>query len=225
MRHSSFIRRQQVTNVNPAIRLAEKNGTPLNRFVTLSFAHTACEAEAVSIAFSELRARFVRWFRRRQKGGRRLQAEASFVWAIENANGYTAAHWLVHIPPAMLAEFRTRLPAWLAKVTGGIHCEASAIDIKPARTPIGAGKYMMKGIDPAYADFYRIRHVPQGDVYGKRCGFSQNLGPTSCRRERTYYRQIIQDRARQAARAMSESHSAPAPQGRYVDAAPQTRAC
>lgn len=194
MRRSHFIRRQQATNIKPAIRLAEKNGTPLNRFVTLNFTHTACDAEAVSIAFAALRERFMRWFRRRQSGGQGATINAAFLWVIENTNGNTAIHWLVHIPPARLADFTARLPQWLAKVTGGVHCADSAINIKQAYTPLGAGKYMMKGIDPVFADFYRIRHVPQGEVHGKRCGFSQNLGPTSCRRARTYYSQIRQDR-------------------------------
>ncbi len=72
---------------------------------------------------------------------------------------------------------------------------------------------MMKGIDPVFADFYRIRHVPQGVVHGKRCGFSQN-GPTSCRRERTYYSQIRRDRARQD---RITNGPQPAPQRRHVD--------
>lgn len=197
MRRSHFIRRQQATNIKPAIRLAEKNGTPLNRFVTLNFTHTACDAEAVSIAFAQLRERFMRWLRRGpQKNGKGAKAPAAFVWVIENTNGHTGVHWLVHVPPERFADFTARLPLWLAKVTGGIHCEDSAIDIKPAHTPLGAGKYMMKGIDPVFADFYRIRHVPQGEVFGKRCGFSQSLGPTACRRGRTYHSQIRQDRAR-----------------------------
>ena len=195
LRRSSFIRRQQITNIKPAIRLAEKNGTPLNRFVTLNFTHTACDAGAVSLAFSDLRERFMRWFRRNQRD---TQHGAAFIWVAENANDHAAIHWLVHIPDARLADFRARLPIWLAKVTGGIICDDSAINVKPAHTPLGAGKYMMKGIDPAYAAFYRIRPVPQGIVHGKRCGFSQSLGPSACRQARTYHSQMRQDRNRQA---------------------------
>ncbi len=112
MRRSHFIRRQQATNIKPAIRLAEKNGTPLNRFVTLNFTHTACDAEAVSVVFSELRELFMQWFRRRPRNGQ-MSASAAFIWVIENTNGHTAIHWLVHIPPARLADFTARLPQWL----------------------------------------------------------------------------------------------------------------
>lgn len=195
LRRSHFIRRQQATNIKPAIRLAEKLNTPLNRFVTINFNHTDCDADAVSVAFASLRERFTRWFRgvMRAEG---IERKAAFIWVIENAGGQVAVHWLVHVPDTLLGDFSTRLSRWLEKVTGGIHCCESAINIKPAHTPLGAGKYMMKGIDPVFADFYRIRHIPQGLVYGKRCGFSQNLGPSSCRRERTYYSQIRQDRYR-----------------------------
>ena len=33
--------------------------------------------------------------------------------------------------------------------------------------------------EPKYAKFYNIRPVAQGEVHGKRCGFSKNLGPTA----------------------------------------------
>ena len=209
MRRSSFIRRQQITNIKPAIRLAEKNGTPLNRFVTLNFTHTACDAGAISLAFADLRERFMRWFRR--GNGQDDQHRAAFVWVAENANDHAAIHWLVHIPDTRLADFRARLPLWLEKATGGITCEDSAINVKPAYTPLGAGKYMMKGIDPAYAAFYRIRPVPQEIVHGKRCGFSQSLGPSACRQARTYHSQMRQDRAHQA-QAMRGSKPLPAAQ-------------
>lgn len=209
LRRSSFIRRQQITNIKPAIRLAEKNGTPLNRFVTLNFTHTVCEPEAFSLAFADLRERFMRWFRRGQR--QNDQHRAAFVWVAERANDHAAIHWLVHIPDARLADFRARLPQWLEKVTGGITCEDSAINVKPAYTPLGAGKYMMKGIDPAYAAFYRIHPVPQGIVHGKRCGFSQSLGPSACRQARTYHSQMRQDRNRQV-QAMRGSKSLPAVQ-------------
>lgn len=195
MRQSHFIRRQQATNFAPAIRLAEKIGLPLNRFITINFTHTECTEDAVSVAFAQLRSNhFGPWLRRPSRKSRAQPTRAAFIWVIENTNAHVAVHWLVHVPDNRLADLQARLPIWLAKVTGGLHCAESAINIKPAHTPLGARKYMLKGIDPAFADFYRIQHIPQGLVYGKRCGFSQNLGPTSCRRNRTYHSQIRRDR-------------------------------
>ena len=171
VRLSHHIRRQQATNIKPAIRLAEKRETPLNHFVTINFTHLECDESA--------------------KEKRRA---AAFVWVIENGGGHLAAHWLVHVPDSRRADFEARLLGWVSKETGVADIEGTALDVKFARTPLGAGKYMMKGIDPAFAAFYGITHVPQGQVHGKRCGFSQSLGPSSCRRERTYYTQMRADR-------------------------------
>lgn len=205
-RRSHHIRRQQATNIKPAIRLAEKRGVPLNRFVTINFTNLGCDEASVSNAFAKIRERFARWLR---SGSTKTNPQAAaFVWVIENGGGHLAAHWLVHVPDARLIDFQNRLRGWVCKATGTAAIEGTALDIKRAGTPLGAGKYMMKGIDPAYADFYGITHVPQGLVHGKRCGFSQSLGPTSCRQERTYYTQIRADR--RAARATADSATAAA---------------
>jgi hypothetical protein len=205
-RRSHHIRRQQATNIKPAIRLAEKRGVPLNRFVTINFTNLDCDESAVSYAFAEIRERFARWLR--SGAVRKGRKAAAFVWVIENGGGHLAAHWLVHVPEDRFADFQARLSGWVCKATGVAAIEGTALDIKRAGTPLGAGKYMMKGIDPAYADFYGITHVPQGLVHGKRCGFSQSLGPAACRRERTYYTQIRADR--RAARATGDSTPAAA---------------
>jgi len=41
---------------------------------------------------------------------------------------------------------------------------------------------MMKGIDRRYARLNYVRSTPQGIVCGKRCGFSESLGPAARRR-------------------------------------------
>lgn len=74
-------------------------------------------------------------------------------------------------------DFEARLPLWLAKVAGGINSD-NAIDIKRARTPKGAAKYMVKGMDPIYAPLYRIEASEQGIVHGNRSNFSRCLGPS-----------------------------------------------
>lgn len=87
------------------------------------------------------------------------------------------AHWLVHIPTGRVTDFKERLLSWLRKVAGQVHCE-SALHVRPAKTPKGAVKYMNKGIDPVYADLYRIEHSDQGKVIGNRSNFSRCLGPS-----------------------------------------------
>jgi hypothetical protein len=177
-RVSRYINRKPAAHLLNAINLARHIGRPLNQFVTLTFEHTDCPPEIVSQQFERLRDNyFGPWLRR---NGRGPPSPPTFVWSIENA-GVCAVHWLVHIPRARVMEFRARLPGWLEAVAGEVRC-TSAIHVRHAPTPGGAGRYMIKGLDPIYAPHYDVRHVPQGIVHGKRSGFSRCLGPAVRRR-------------------------------------------
>lgn len=161
-----------------AANLARALGRPLNQLVTLSFANTSCPPELVSRQFERLRDNhFGPWLRRHGAGP---PGPPTFVWSVEN-NGGCAVHWLVHIPRGRVTDFKARLHTWLAVVAGEVHCK-SAIHVRHAQTPGGAARYMVKGLDPAWAPLYGIRHVPQGTVHGKRSGFSRSLGPSVRRR-------------------------------------------
>lgn len=178
-RVSHHINRKPASNMVHAVRVAEAVGQPLNQLVTFNFAHTDCPENLVSRQFERLRNNhFAPWLRRKGKGRPKPPA---FIWSIENSGGCLNVHWLVHIPKGRVRAFRAMLPVWLATVAGEIGC-ASAIHVRHAPRPQGAAKYMAKGIDPLYAPFFRIRHVPQGRVHGKRVGVSRSLGP-SVRRE------------------------------------------
>lgn len=195
MRESHVIRRRQATNFAPAIRRAEQLGQPLNQFVTINFTKTQCNHKEISIIFAKIRKNyFNKWLvRPPKKLSAKKSGPAAFVWCIENTNNSISAHWLVHIPDERLQDFKCKLLNWVDKATGGITCEETVIDIKKAYNPYGARKYMLKGIDPLYAEMYKIRHIPQGIVFGKRFGFSRLLGPTPCREARTYYTQMLKD--------------------------------
>jgi len=179
-RLSHHIRRKPASNLIHAVRIADGRNLRLNQFVTFNFTKTACPTDLVSIQFEKLRdTYFVPWLRRADK--RRPTKPPAYVWAIENPGGCLNVHWLVHIPEGRVGDFRKRLPLWLAAVAGEVHC-TSAIHVRFAPRPIGAGKYMLKGMDAAFAPFFKIDHIPQGIVHGKRSGFSRSLGPTVRRR-------------------------------------------
>ncbi|MGO7323450.1 hypothetical protein GUK30_32805 [Rhizobium leguminosarum] len=151
-------------------------GRGLNYFVTLNFLHTDCPPEEVSARFEKLRDNyFAPWLRRCGPPGRK-EPPPTFVWALENSGGCLNAHWLVHLPAGRIEDFKARLPCWLAKVAGEV--VEGAIHIRKALTPRGAIKYMIKGIDPFYAEVYRIRPSDQGEVVGNRSNFSRSLGPS-----------------------------------------------
>lgn len=178
-RVSYSIRRQQATTSRPAILLAEKLETPLNYVATLNFSHTAVNPSEVSKAFSKVRARANRWAINPSKKSQAKPFKMAFMWVIENTQ-HIAAHWLLHIPQSRIDDFEKRLPEWLNKEVGDFN-SPTTIDIREAYNPHGLRKYMLKGIDPNYAPLYRIQHIPQGKVEGKRFGFSTNIGPNQCR--------------------------------------------
>jgi hypothetical protein len=67
--------------------------------------------------------------------------------------------------------------------------QVSAIKVQPVKNLHGLGRYALKGMDPHYTPRYRVRHDPQGIVFGKRCGISKSLGPAARRRPRPNDRQ------------------------------------
>jgi hypothetical protein len=154
--------------------------------VTINFEHTGYSPEAASKCFEKIRVSHFRpWLVYQSKKSRRLDfGRPTYAWVIENGGGHTGAHWLVHVPERLQAEFRKKLPKWLETCAGPVN-SPQALDIQKADTPHKAGLYMAKGINPRYAKLYRVRFPEaQGLVHGKRCGISANLGPAA--RERFY---------------------------------------
>jgi hypothetical protein len=159
VRISAHINRKPASNMAHAVRVADALGLRLNQLVTFNFARTACPDHLVSRQFQKLRDNhFGKWLARKGKSQPRPPC---FVWSIENSGGCLNVHWLVHIPEGRVHDFRSRLHTWLEAVSGEVAC-TTAIHVRHAPAPQGAVKYMSKGIDPLYAPFFRIRHVPQG---------------------------------------------------------------
>lgn len=178
VRRTQHIGWRQARNFLEAIRFAGINlvelGRPLNTFATINFGHIVCSPDAVSARFEKLRDNhFVRWLR---YGTSDL---SYYVWIIENSGGDTHVHWVLHIPKSVQAAFDTKLAEWLGRVAGTITCRESAINIQTVTNLRGLGLYLLKGMDPRYAARCGVKHVPQGLVYGKRCGVSKSLGPAS----------------------------------------------
>lgn len=181
MRSRSDIDHRQVRNILRAVTFAERQGRPLNLFVTLSLGHSACSVDRASSVFERLRDNhFTKWLRdmaHRKHEPRWLPP--LYVWSIENKPGFPNVHWLVHVPATLRADFERKLCVWLTRLAGPLDNSQRPIDVRSAPKPIGAAKYLAKGIDPKYAKLYAIDAIPQGLIYGKRAGVSKALGPTA----------------------------------------------
>lgn len=168
-------------NLHHATRFAARSGKPLTEFVTISFARAFCPAGSVSLRFRRLLAqRFAPWLRK--AGGGRVPP--TYVWVIEAPRGRGHVHWALHLPPALLDAFRRRLPGWVAEAAGvdPATLDPRAIDHRHVENIVGLKRYLLKGMDPYFAERWQIRAAPQGRVIGRRVGVSRNLAVQARRR-------------------------------------------
>ena len=179
-RKTPFIRYKPASNLHHATRFAATLGQPLNQFVTINFTKCSHEGSDASFTFRALVSRrFAPWLRRHPRN--RACKSPTHVWVVEHAGGQVAVHWAVHVPGGLIQEFRRRLPRWVSSLVGR-RPDDSAIHCRPIDNITGLKRYMLKGIDPAWAAFFKVHAVDQGEIVGRRSGFSKNLGPAARRR-------------------------------------------
>jgi hypothetical protein len=167
-------------NIHHARRYASSKGVPFNWMVTINFGLSGLTPERASSMLQKLLAqRFAPWLRRSANNDNELKP--TYIWALEAPLGAVSAHLLVHLPPPLSKGFSGRLIRWLEGLVGS-GVPSRAVDVRPIRTLVGATRYMLKGINATWASHLEIQPIPQGEVVGKRWGFSRNLGPTARRR-------------------------------------------
>ncbi len=176
-RLTHHINRRPAVNIHHATRMSLRVGLPLNKMVTINLGLAGFEPNEAGHAFRKLLTqRFAPWLRRAAPNIRNVPP--TYVWTMEAAGGQLAVHWLVHVPTGLQRAFRRKVAEWLHSLVG-VTPSASAVDVRPIYNLIGARRYILKGIDPAWASHLKINQVDQGRVVGKRSGFSKNLGPAA----------------------------------------------
>jgi hypothetical protein len=180
---SGHINRVPAVNVHHATRYAESLELPLNTFVTINFSELLAADKASQLFRKLLNQRFAPWLRR--SAPIKSAPLPTYVWALENANATTAAHWLVHVPDNVKRAFSRKLADWVESVTG-LRPNSNALQVKRIYNVIGAKRYILKGINPVWAKHLGVNASDQGIICGRRSGFSRNLGPTA--RSRGGYR-------------------------------------
>lgn len=175
-RLSQHINRVPAVNIHHATRFAQRAGVPLNTMVTVNFTELDASEKASRLFRRLLAQRFAPWLRR--SAPTKTKFAPTYVWTLESVASTTAAHWLVHLPKGVRRAFATKLDAWLASLSGR-KPQARTIQIKRVYNMIGARRYVLKGVNPAWANHLGVRPSDQGIVNGKRSGFSRNLGPAA----------------------------------------------
>jgi hypothetical protein len=175
-RPSRHINRVPAVNIHHATRFAQRRGLPLNTMVTVNFTELDAASHASSLFRRLLAQRFAPWLRR--SAATTARPAPTYVWTLENTATTTAAHWLVHIPKGVRRAFTAKLAGWIESLVGS-KPQGRTIQIKRVYNLIGARRYVLKGINPAWASHLGVRPSDQGLINGKRSGFSRNLGPTA----------------------------------------------
>ena len=194
-RRSWEITGSQADKIWDAAFHADELGMPLNAFLTIHWDNQGrgsgehgIEAVTVQERNSRLLICARRWLGRRD-------VDLACVWVIER--GFVAgglhAHNLIYVPRHLLAGFTGMLPRW----TGNPAVPKDQWpDMKRKEHVLGYGqdgiwqlmrvydhgvglrRYLLKGASDRW-NRLGIRHSDQGIVVGKRCGSSNNLGPTA----------------------------------------------
>lgn len=178
-RRTQHITSRQANNLVAACAYAEDIGCRLNVSIDvfwLMFSGWVGDAKRLAKA----QQRLSKWLVRR---GFALM----MIWVREiGANGALHTHILLHVPPWLVesGEFQIAFERSLEPEGGATH--EKAILVKPAYSPEGKLRYMLKGISRADAKRFRVRASPQGEIEGKCVGCTENIGPQArARRDAT----------------------------------------
>lgn len=193
MRETHQIGRKAGASILHSARTAERIGRPLNFLVTINFWQLGGDADSIFREFADLREKwFARWSRTVPKRGY-YKGEArngvpTYAYVHEATKGLPHTHWLLHIRPANIFEFRNKMERWLRKRYGVVALPEGAVDIKPVYNSEGAKLYLAKGLDPFYADAWGIRAEDTGRISHRRADTSRNLGPSIWKAFKKEYR-------------------------------------
>jgi hypothetical protein len=181
-RQSSVLPHRSAAHFQRAVSFASEIGRPLLVSVDLNYGLTGSHEEDMSAAFRWLlKSRFVKWHNRHPRNIEK--APATYAWVAEGLPNKHGIHWLLALPSGTRQEFERLLPSWLERTAGPI-ISPDAILVKDAWNARRKADYMLKGLSPAHAARFGVDHVAQGVVFGKRCGYSENLGPTAIARQK-----------------------------------------
>jgi hypothetical protein len=174
-RISHFIKRLPAVNLHHAVRFSRRIDLPLNRFITINFSHTGCPSNRASHVFRKLLTqRFAPWLRR--SANLYDPIPPTYVWVLECCRGQAAVHWLVHVPKRVQRDFDAKIERWVESLLDEPPLPG-VVRVKPITNLTGLKWYILKGVDPVWAQHLGVRPIDQGRTVGKRSGFSKNLGP------------------------------------------------
>jgi len=183
-----YIGRKAATTILHSARTAQSIGRPLTHFITLRLWEIGSTPETIASDFAEIRQWFRRWSdRAATRKGNLLHPRngtATHIYALENTGSistgeYPHVHWAVHLKEENETRFMKALKTRLEKqfhVSGEL--PKGVIHWKKVTNAEGLKLYLVKAIDPLYANLWNIEHKDGGYILGRRADASRNLGPS-----------------------------------------------
>ncbi len=175
-KRSEFVTGKQAKNLLEALEFARQMRLRLNVSVDIFW--------LMFLKSTDDRTRIARCQERLSKWCKRHDFPLTWIWVREIGNhGGSHVHILMHVPPWLMesGEFQSALERVLEPEGGPSH--EQAINYEPAYDPLGKLRYMLKGLPPKDGKQLGVRTKPQGEIEGKRCGTTENIG-ASARRKR-----------------------------------------
>ncbi len=183
-RASKRITMRQATNIMEAVAFAKLIDFPLVAHLTVHWSLTDVGDDPDGKLLAKLREGLSKWLGRRG-------IVFTAAWCRERQSGGQSdvvhCHLLFHLPVAFrkgrkLHQVEAAISRLVELHGGGIFHE-KANDLRVHSDP--DGKYLIKGGGPKVWKHFRLRKEhrrPQGVIYGKRCGTTENIGLAARRR-------------------------------------------
>ena len=178
---SSHIGRRPAENALHAIRFATAVDRPINLSVCINFETLGVSEDQAGKMFRVLRTNIVRWWKYQRVGKGRDVGEVFDYHAHANPCGSRHVHWQINVPDFLEQEFReaveSRLRSQIQRSDLG-----DALHFKPIPKPGSHALYVLRGIEPDYADYLHIRAANEGTVTGRRTGVSRAVSKAARKR-------------------------------------------
>jgi hypothetical protein len=173
----------QATNIMAAVTFAREIGTPLNAHATIHWVGTEVGDDPNGEHFAKLREGFDKWLRRQGVHG-----GLTAIWVRERKSGGISevvhCHMLFHLAHHFL---KGRKPLQVESALERLidrHGKGNYADytLKLTFPSNPNGLYLLKGGGPDVWRKFGVPHCwrkPQGLIFGKRCGTTENVGPAA----------------------------------------------
>lgn len=177
-----YVGRRACENALHAVRFVAESGRPMNTHVTVSFGPLGIEEASAGAVFADLQARVTRWWRDQRTRKGRDFGDVQGFHCHSNPAGSRHVHWVLHVPPEFAPEFAAIVRHRLQKITGRVGL-GDGLHIGAVQTPGTLAKYVLRGIEPEYADYLHIKAANEGFVAGcRRTGVSRAAGKAARQR-------------------------------------------